>query len=110
LPITSFCLVLPWGYTVIIRYVKVNAYLKTACCFAVSGLIFYFVDFINMVLGLPYSFGIKFNFNDWSIEYLNNNINAIIIFALLGLTVIFSILGIVREVVKFKTYAHEGEE
>ena len=100
LPIAVFWLILPWGFALIIRYAKINAFFKTAGCLAVSSIIFYFNQIIDMVLGLPYNFGINFNFNDWSAEYLNSNVNAIIFFSLLGLAVIFCVVGIIKEITK----------
>ena len=95
-PITVYCLIMPWGIAAIIRYARINAFFKTASCLIFSAVCFYFNKFIDMVLGEPYSFKIGFNFSDWSIEYANNNINAIVLFSLLGLCIVFFVIGIAK--------------
>lgn len=108
-PIAGFCLILPWGFLLIIRYTKMNRFLKTAGCLGVFTMFFYFLDgFLNIILeknnfGIWFDFG--FNFLDWSEAMINVNVNAIIFFALIGCTLIFTVVGIIAELRKKKLTA-----
>ena len=70
---------------------------------------FYFLDgFLNIILeknnfGIWFDFG--FNFLDWSEAMINVNVNAIIFFALIGCTLIFTVVGIIAELRKKKLTA-----
>jgi transcriptional regulator with XRE-family HTH domain len=99
-PIALFSLILPWGIMLIIRYVKINGFFKAAGCFALAAGFFYTMrGFINMIEdGIPFQVGLKFDFHNWSDNVIaNNNIDAIIVFSLLGLGILFAVLGIMRE-------------
>jgi len=104
-PITAFWLILPWGFTLIIRYTRINAFFKTAGCLALSSVIYFLMrGFTEIIFGEAAGFGFRFNFSNWSnIEIINYNIDAIIFFALAGLAVVFSVVGAVREIGKNKT-------
>ncbi len=103
-PITALCLILPWGMTLIIRYAGINGLFKTAGCLALLGVFNSFIiGLIDVVLGeTPSRYGLKFDFGNWKPENLNGNINAVIFFTLLGLTVVFTVAGAVFELNKSK--------
>jgi transcriptional regulator with XRE-family HTH domain len=98
-PIAAFCLILPWGMMLILRYAKMNNFFKTAGCLGLTTAFFYFLNgILNMILeNIPFRFELKFDFRNWSQAMINNNVNAIIFFSLLGLSIIFVIVGIVYE-------------
>jgi len=104
-PIALFSLILPWGIMLIIRYVKINGFFKAAGCFALTTGFYYFLNsLVNMVVdGIPFQIGLKFDFHNWS-DYIivNNNIEAIIVFSLLGLGILFAVMGVMRELHKRK--------
>lgn len=99
-PIALFWLSLPWGYMLIIRYVKINGFFKASGCLAVTSAVVYFMrGFTDMILGQQYKFGFEFDFSKWNnYQSINDNIDAIVFFTLLGLTVIFAIAGVAREI------------
>ena len=99
-PLTAFWLVLPWGYTAIIRYAKINGMFKTAGCLTLTNALFYFMrGFTDMVMKEQYKFGISFDFGNWNdYQAVNGNIDAIIFFAVFGLTVVFAVAGVMYEI------------
>ena len=102
--IAAFWLVLPWGFTLVIRYTGINRFFKTAGCLALSGVVYYFSrGFTEIIFKEPANFKLRFDFSNWSAEYINYNVDAIIFFSLLGLAVLFAITGIIKETVKSKT-------
>jgi len=102
LPITLFCLIVPWSMMLIIRYCSFNGLLKTSGCLVVISVFEYFVQgFINMVLGVePYVFGFQYDFGEWNDKYLTGNIHMIVFFLLMGMIVSFAIAGIMKSVNK----------
>lgn len=96
LPIAAFGLILPWTMMVIIRYTKMNIFFKAAGCFAAGAVFHYFSQgVINRILGIrPYSFGFQCDFSDWTESYISGNINAIVFFTLLVITILFLFAGI----------------
>ncbi|MBX4263986.1 helix-turn-helix domain-containing protein [Clostridium estertheticum] len=102
LPITLFCLIIPWSMMLIIRYSRIDGLLKTSACFAVICVFDYFIEgLINKILGIkPYVFGFQYNFHNWGDEYMNGNIHMIILILLLGMTVSFAIAGIMKSINK----------
>jgi len=99
-PIAAFFLILPWSYIIIIRYANINGFLKSACCLAVTSVIVYFRDFVNIILGIPYNFRFaRFDFSDWnSYRMIEENVNAIIFLTLAGLAIAFAAAGAMREI------------
>jgi len=96
-PIAAFWLILPWGYTLVIRYAKINSFFKAAACSGLTGMVFYLMrGFMDMILGEPYRFGLQ-GFSFSNMQSINAIIDAIIFFALLALTVLFAAMGIIRE-------------
>lgn len=108
-PITGFCMILPWGLLLIIRYTKMNVYFKTSASLALSCVFIFFLDsFLNMILEKS-TFGIwfalQFDFRDWSDAMINTNVNAIIFFSLLACAFVFMAVGIAVELHKKKSLA-----
>lgn len=94
-PITTFSLLLPWSMMLIIRYLKISIYHKTAVCLAIAGIFEFCIQgIISFILndGL-HELGFRYNFYDWRVDYLNGNISTIIFVALISLAVIFAVLG-----------------
>jgi len=104
LPISTFCLALPWGCMLIIRYAKINRFFKAAGSLGLTCAWWLFMrGFLGKTLGEPYKFGLDFNFGELgNMEYLNSNIDAIIFFTLFGLMIVFTVSGIAREITKQK--------
>lgn len=96
LPITSFSLLLPWGMMLIIRYAKINGYYKAAGCFALASASQFSIQrIINNLLDIePQSFGFRYNLSIWNGETINENVNMIVFFTLLGIAVVFTIAGV----------------
>ncbi|MCL2109900.1 MAG: helix-turn-helix domain-containing protein [Oscillospiraceae bacterium] len=111
LPIAAFCLILPWGYMLIIAYTKINRFLKTSACLWLScGWQFAMRGFIDMILGEPYKYGLDFDFAKFGdVEYLNGNVDAVIFFGLLGTAIGFGVVGVVRGVSRAKGTADTAE-
>lgn len=105
-PITGFCLILPWGFLLIIRYTRLNPYFKTAGCLGLSSVFLCSLDsFLNMILtksNFDLWFAFSFDFRDWSADMINANTNAIIFFALIACTLIFLMVGILTKLRKKK--------
>lgn len=94
-PSALFCLILPFGMMAIIRYAKMNAYFKTAACFGLAAVFDYtFIGVLDFILEQkPYRFGFQFNFSDWSLPYLSDNINMIIFLSFVFLALLFAVTG-----------------
>lgn len=100
LPIALFCLALPWGMMLIIRYTKMNKFLKAAGCLALTGIFQYSLQgTLSTILkdGL-YGFGFQFNFIEWNENTINGNVNMIIFLILIILTAVFTAYGIYRAI------------
>lgn len=100
LPITLVTLIIPWSMLLIIRYLKVNPFLKASGCFTVLAVFNYFIQgFINRILGIePYEYALQFNFLNWNLDYINGNIRMIILLFLIGMAVIYAFAGIIKTV------------
>lgn len=97
-PISLFSLVVPWSMMLIIRYTKMNGFLKTAACISVLAA-FAFLEngVLSAILGEgSMTVGYRFDFHRWNPEYLDQNINMIIFLWLILMSVIFAIAGIIR--------------
>jgi transcriptional regulator with XRE-family HTH domain len=104
LPITAFWLIAPWGMLIIIRYVRVNGFFKTAACMGLIAVLYYMGDgFMRFIIkGAPLTFGYAFDFTNWSV-YHQGNINMLMFFILIGLTIVFVLAGVIRELHKDKS-------
>lgn len=102
IPIATFGLLFPWGMMLIIRYTKINGFFKTSACLGLASVYTYFSErFVNNILGEIQSPKFSFDFSDWSTnQAIDSNIDAIIVFAVLGLAVIFSIVGLISSLNK----------
>lgn len=95
LPIALFSLLLPWGMMFVIRYTKLNGYLKTAGCLAIGAVFHYYVQgFLNFILKDGNNSAYQFNFSKWTEDTVNGNVNMIMLLCLLLFAVIFSCIGI----------------
>jgi transcriptional regulator with XRE-family HTH domain len=117
-PVASVCLPLPWSMLVIIRYTKINRLFKSSACIAAIAVFDYFIyGIIGRILKTPPRiFGFHYNFRIWNIEYINGNVHMIIFLALILLTVLFAVGGILLEIryskqsVTIKQSQGEGNE
>lgn len=95
LPVALVSLTLPWAIMLVIRYIRFNNFFKTSICLALSGAYVYALnDVLSYILdGGHLKLGYQFDFSNWSGDMVNNNINAIVILSILGLAVVFAIVG-----------------
>lgn len=83
----------------ILRYLKVNGFIKTSLCLALWTGAYIIIGF--GIIDLLGSAGIDTtpfetfdpHFGNWP-DYINNNVTCLILIALAGLTVIFGIAGV----------------
>jgi transcriptional regulator with XRE-family HTH domain len=103
-PITAFSLTLPWGMMLIIRYIKINKYFKTAGCLAlVSAFEYVEQGVINYILKEgSYDLGFRSDLFRWSGEFISDNIRLIIFIIFIILTILFTVLGCFRAFKKDK--------
>lgn len=97
LPLAAFWLPIPWGLLILIRYARINGFLKTAACLGLCGLLIYLSDMFSSMLfddnpALIYS---GFDFANWNVHTINGNINVLLVLILLGLIIAFTVAGIV---------------
>lgn len=99
LPIALYCLLLPWGILLVLRYANINGFFKAAGCFGIATGFHYFLDgVLTMILeNTPMRLGIHFDFRDWSYPMINDNVNAIIFLSLLAVSLIFVVVGIIAQ-------------
>lgn len=97
-PISLFCLIVPWSMMFIIRYARMNGFLKTSACIAVMTIFTFFMNGImdTILGGRALAFGFRFDFSKWNDDYISENINMIIFLWLILMSVIFVIAGIVK--------------
>lgn len=72
LEITTFCLLLPWGLFLIIRYMRTHPLIKTGLCVLIGGI---FVSIINDVIGLilrdsSHFYILNANVSDWNDAFI----------------------------------------
>lgn len=107
LPLTLYCLLLPWGVMLLIRYAPIGGWFKASLCCGLTA--FYHAAFLAVIdrilllgsggaLGRPlYGIGFQFNFRDWESAYtVSENINAIVCFTTAALAVIYAAVGLWR--------------
>jgi transcriptional regulator with XRE-family HTH domain len=98
-PVTLFCIVLPWAYVIIIRYLKCNMLFKTAICLLLNGLYLFFGNSILDVLIDHTAFSLaKIKLNNWGWEYYNGNLLLIILLGCIFFMTIFVVGGVALEV------------
>lgn len=98
LAICAFELVLAWLIMVVLRYIKINGFFKTAVCTALLG---FYIPIQNPVINMllekkPFTLD-PVNFNIWKEPYLNGNIMMIIIISCMLTALLFTAGGIVKE-------------
>ena len=96
LPVALFCLALPWGMMLIIRYAKMNGWFKTAGCLVLFGLYGFLTNAVlNALLDkVPFALP-SMNISVWNDHTINSNLNWIIFLASLALAVLFAAVGVV---------------
>ncbi len=99
-PITAFALIVPWSMMVLIRYTGMNVFLKTSACICVMALFQFFANgIISMIIeGKKFLPGFRFNFSQWNNDYVSENINMIVFFWLILMSLVFVIAGSVKSV------------
>lgn len=98
-PVTLFCLILPWFYMIIIRYLRCNSLYKTAIALLVSGLYMFLGNSILDVLTDHTAFLLpKMKLNDWGLIYFNGNLRLVILIGCIFFMTVFIIGGVVIEV------------
>lgn len=97
LPIAGVSLILPWGLMLIIRYTRINAFFKCAGCFALVAAFHYTIqNFLHFILKDGNNTSVfQFDFSTWNDATINGNINVIVFFVLLLVTMAFLIAGII---------------
>lgn len=98
LTICVFELILPWLIMIIIRYIKINGFFKTAVCLVLFG--FYALieqPALNVIIDKKAFKLDPINFKIWNQTYLNGNIMIIILSSCIFFALIFTIGGIIKE-------------
>ena len=94
-PTCAFCVILPWIFVVVIRYIRFNGFYKTSACIAVTGV---FTFFCNTVIGVlierkPFIIP-PFNLSQWNTdEIIGQNVMFIILASALLFALLFAIAG-----------------
>lgn len=99
LPIISFCAILPLVIILVIRYLRINKYLKTSIILFVSTIISIFTNplvqtLLLKTMGKTYLDTYLPNFAIWSGDYTGNNVIFMINIILFLLCVVFLIVGL----------------
>lgn len=94
---------LPWFLLVIIRYIKINTFFKTAACIPFTGLYQFVIENIidAIIEQRPFVFE-AINMSDWSIYFMDGNIKLLIFIICIALAFIFAIGGVVQMIRKTK--------
>lgn len=97
-PISLFSLIVPWSLMLIIRYTRINGFLKTSACISVMAAFTFFENgILTAILDEgAMTIGFRFDFSTWNNEYISENINMIIFLWLILMSVIFAIAGIAK--------------
>ncbi len=99
-PIILISIAYAWAIMIIIRYVRVNKLFKTAICMIISAVEITIINpLLNIILlNEPFKL-LKFNLNKFSSqEYINGNINLIVVISFFLLAVLFTMGGILLTV------------
>ena len=98
LPGALFSLILPWAMMVVIRYTKINGFFLSSACLGLTAAFYCFAEGVYSKIfhiSQPAS-TFAFDFRNWGNNVqVNNNVNAIILFSILFLTLAFAVAGIV---------------
>lgn len=107
-PIAGFCMILPWGMLLLLRYTKMNSFFKTAACFGLSALFFYFLNVLLSTILDGKAFDVllplRFDFRCWSESMINANVNAIIYLAFFLCAFLFLFAGIAADLRRKNTH------
>lgn len=96
LPITTFCILLPWAIFICIRYCRVHPMIRAGIVMMILGIFTAFVnDVINWVIyGMWHMRILDFDFSRWnSVSAMNGNITLIICIVLLVMGILLIAVG-----------------
>lgn len=96
--IMGYCMILPWGLFLVIRYLKVNGFIKAGICSVVTGLFLSFADVVTDILingRIVYTKGFwNANLAVWEND-MSSNIMLIILLSGVLLGAMFIVCGVV---------------
>lgn len=94
IPLVSIGALIPWLFLLVIRYLPVNGYFKTAINTSIIAVYALFVDgVINQILSGEFRME-KTNLFLWNEDYVSGNVKMIVFLSLLFVSVVFVIAGI----------------
>lgn len=98
-PITTYCLVLPWAILLIMRYVPISIMFRASFASLVSGLLLGFVnDVVALSLGEFERISLATaDFANWNAYSNNGNVGWCLIIMGVALSVVFAIIGFVKK-------------
>ena len=93
--LTLYLLILPWAFLLVIRYIKIGLWFRTAICLAVSGLYILTVNGISAAITdyVPFAWP-AIDLGNWSNFYINGNVTALIAIACFAAALLFACGGI----------------
>lgn len=99
LGITTFCIILPWAIFLVIRYLRVNALVKTGISVVLIGI---FTSFINGIVsyildGKMQQTIMSADFSSWESNNVNSNVCLIILIITLVIGLVLISLGIIKQ-------------
>lgn len=96
--ITSFSLLLPWVYFLVVRYVKANRLVKAGILSAFTGAFVTAVDsFVDGMLGVGYEWNVlQADLRKWDIVTSDANVNLLILLAGLTIGIVLLLAGGVK--------------
>lgn len=94
--ITTVSALLPWALFLIIRYLRVNGFVKAGIAVAVTGIFMTLInDIIQWILGYGWQLTIKnFNLFRWNSETINANVYLLILITSVAAAVVLACIGI----------------
>lgn len=98
IPITTYCLLVPWGIVLVLRYLPVSKMFRASIACLVSSLLLTFVnDVVDWSIGDFNGICLaKADFSNWNTYTNDGNVGWCILVIGVILTLIFAILGCVR--------------
>lgn len=102
--ITTYAIILPWVIFLVVRYLRVDDFIKVGILNILVGLFTASMnDFVKFILGQEEGISIfHADFSDWSIDMINANVNLICLLGMVFIGVIFLIIGVKRVLKKRK--------
>ena len=105
LPITSFCVILPWAMFLVIRYLKVDGWIKAGICTMFAGIFMAVInDVIELFISGQWSLTIHnadfLQWGRWGLFWNNANIYMLILIIALVCGMVLIGLGVIRMIHK----------